>query len=282
MTSVIISGSDGFIAKHLIKKISKKKIKVIKMGKIFGDVSKKNTWDKLPSADVVIHLAGKTFVPDSWKNPKIFFNSNVTGTKMALDYCKKNDAKLIFLSSYMYGNTKKLPTNERAKINANNPLAVTKKKAEDLCRVYSKKYNLKTIILRPSNVYGPNQKSFWLIPEMINKFKKKNITINNLLIKRDMIFVFDLVDAIIKSIYLKNKFEIINIGSGKSYSIGKIIKLMQKKFNKKILIKNNNTIRKNEIIETQLDITKAKKILKWKPFWNLENGLNHTIKLNKK
>ena len=279
MLNVIVSGSDGFIAKHLISKLSKKKkIKVIKMGKSFGDISKKNTWKKLPSANILVHLAGKTFVPKSWKNPEKFFQSNVLGTSMALEYCRKHNTKLIFLSSYLYGNPDKLPTDEKTKIKINNPLALTKKLAEEICKSYSKRYKLKTIILRPSNVYGPHQNPFWLIPEIINKAKKRKITINNINIKRDLIFVADLVEAIIKSIYLNNNFEIINIGSGKSYSISSVIKVIKKIYNKKIFIRNRNIKRKKEIMNTKLDIKKAKKILKWEPVWNLESGIRHTIR----
>jgi nucleoside-diphosphate-sugar epimerase len=281
MISVVISGSGGFIGKHLISELSKQKIKIIKMSKIFGDISKKKTWEKLPEANVLVHLAAKTFVPESWKKPKEFFNTNVTGTKMALEYCRKYNTKIIFISSYMYGNAKKIPTSEKNKIIANNPLAKTKKKAEELCQTYAKRYGIKTIILRPSNVYGPNQKSCWLIPEIIKKIKKKTIFVNNLDIKRDMIFVHDLVRAIIKCIFLDKKFDIINIGSGNSYSIASIFKTLQKVTNKKIFIKSRNLTRKNEIMKTQLNIEKAKKLLKWKPLWSLERGLKFIIKEKK-
>ena len=281
MISVVISGSGGFIGKHLIAELSKQKIKIIKMNKIFGDISKKKTWEKLPEANVLVHLAAKTFVPESWKKPKEFFNTNVTGTKMALEYCRKYNTKMIFISSYMYGNAKKIPTSEKNKIVANNPLAKTKKKAEELCQTYAKRYGIKTIILRPSNVYGPNQKSCWLIPEIIKKIKKKTISVNNLDIKRDMIFVADLVRAIVKCIFLDKKFNIINIGSGNSYSIASIFKTLQKVTNKKIFVKNKNLTRKNEIMKTQLNIKKAKKILKWNPLWSLERGLKFIIKEKK-
>ena len=242
---------------------------------------KKKTWEKLPEANVLVHLAAKTFVPESWKKPKEFFNTNVTGTKMALEYCKKYNTKIIFISSYMYGNAKKIPTSEKNKIIANNPLAKTKKKAEELCQTYAKRYGIKTIILRPSNVYGPNQKSCWLIPEIIKKIKKKTISVNNLNVKRDMIFVDDLVSAIIKCIFLNKKFDIINVGSGNSYSIASIFKTLQKVSNKKIFIKSRNLTRKNEIMKTQLNIEKAKKLLKWKPLWSLERGLKFIIKEKK-
>ena len=110
------------------------------------------------------------------------------------------------------------------------------------------------------------------------KFKKKIIIVNNFNIKRDLIYVVDLVEAIIKSIYLNNNFEIINIGSGKSYSIRSIIHVIQKIYHTKISVKNRNIVRRKEILQTKLDIKKAKKILKWKPIWSLEEGLRYTIK----
>ena len=62
MKKIIISGSEGFVGKHLISKLSKnKKIKLIKMNRKFGDIKKKYTWRKLLSADVLIHLAGQSF-----------------------------------------------------------------------------------------------------------------------------------------------------------------------------------------------------------------------------
>jgi nucleoside-diphosphate-sugar epimerase len=282
MSRIIISGSDGFIGKHLVAKISKnKKYKLTKMGKKMGDISKKETWDKLPKAKILIHLAAKTFVPDSWNNSEKFFETNVLGTLMALEYCKKNKAKIIFLSSYLYGNADKFPTNENEKIKIDNPYSLTKKTAEDFCKLYSREHGVNAIILRPSNAYGPKQKIFFLIPDMLKKLKKKKIIVNNIYIKRDLIYISDLVDAIIKSLSLKSRFDIINIGSGKSYNIKKIILTLQKICGVYYPIKNKGLKRPNEILSTQLNINKAKKILKWKPLYNLENGLKSTL-YNKK
>ena len=121
------------------------------------------------------------------------------------------------------------------------------------------------------------QKVHFLIPEIINKLKKKKIIVNNINIERDFVYVSDLVDAIIKSIFLKKKFEIINIGSGKSYKISEIIDILQKIKRTDIVVKNRGIYRPNEILFTKLDIKKARKILNWKPQWNLEKGLRNII-----
>ena len=278
MIKILVSGSDSFVGRHLIARLSKKrKIKLIKMNRKSGDVINKKTWDNQVATNVLIYLAGKTYVPESWEKPEEFIETNIMGVTRALEYCKKNKTKMIYISSYMYGKADKLPTSENAKIKINNPLALSKAMAEEICKFYSKNYGVKTIIIRPSNIYGPDQSSFWLMPQILKKFKSKKILMNNLNIKRDLIYIVDFIKAVTKSIYVNKKFEIINIGSGRSYSIIEIIKTIQRISKKNITIKSKNIRRKNEILQTKLDITKAKKILKWKPLWNLEKSLKYLI-----
>jgi len=278
MIKILVSGSDSFVGRHLIARLSKKrKIKLIKMNRKSGDVINKKTWDNQVATNVLIYLAGKTYVPESWEKPEEFIETNIMGVTRALEYCKKNKTKMIYISSYMYGKADKLPTSENAKIKINNPLALSKATAEEICKFYSKNYGVKTIIIRPSNIYGPDQSSFWLIPQILKKFKSKKILMNNLNIKRDLIYIVDFIKAVTKAIYVNKKFEIINIGSGRSYSIIEIIKTIQRISKKNITIKSKNIRRKNEILQTKLDITKAKKILKWKPLWNLEKSLKYLI-----
>ena len=143
MSNIVISGSNGFIGKHLVSKLSRnKKYKLIKMDRDLGDISNEKTWKKLPKAKILIHLAAETFVPNSWNNFEEFFETNVLGTFMALEYCKVHKSKIIFLSSYLYGNADKLPTKENAEIKIQNPYSLTKKTAEDICEFYSKKYDI--------------------------------------------------------------------------------------------------------------------------------------------
>ena len=252
MKKIIVSGARGFVGKHLTTRLLKNKnIKLIKMDRKLGNVKNKYTWNKLASANVLVHLAGMSFLPDTWASPEKCIQSNVLGTIMALEYCKAHKTQMIFVSSYMYGNPDKLPTNEKAKMKINNPLALSKSLGEEACKFYAKSYGLKVIILRPSNIYGPGQKNSFLIPDMINKFKMKKIVVNNLNIKRDLIYISDFVEAIIKSISLKNNFQIFNIGSGKSYSIKEIIEILKELNKKDFSLINKNISSKNQIINTQ-------------------------------
>ena len=82
-----------------------------------------------------------------------------------------------------------------------------------------------------------------------------------------------MVEAIIKTIDLKEKFEIINIGSGVSYSVFQVIETIQKIKGTNFKIKSTEEIREDEIMDTKADIKKAKKLLDWSPVWTFEKAI---------
>jgi|TARA_B110000438_G_scaffold170216_1_gene162685 UDP-glucose 4-epimerase len=274
--SILITGATGFIGKHLIKKIPNYNIAVDHNGKNI-DLRIRSKVLKIKRADIVIHLAGK--IP-SKKNysENIFFEHNVLGTLNILEYCvKKKIKKMIFVSSYVYGIPKKNPINENHLVKPHNIYAKSKVLSEELCKIYSEKYQIQIIILRPFNIYGNLQKDNSLISNMIKSIKNNNqITIFNKNNKRDYLFIDDLIDAIIKLIDYKCEFEIFNIGSGKSYSFENVIKLFEKNTKKKIKRKYEKS-KINNISKIQADINKIKKEIDWDPKYSLVEGLEKII-----
>lgn len=277
--SILVTGATGFIGKHLIKKIPNYKIAVDHNGKNV-DLRIRNKVLKIKRADIVIHLAGK--IP-SKKNysQNIFFEHNVLGTLNILEYCvKKKIKKMIFVSSYVYGTPNKNPINENHQIRPHNIYAKSKVLSEELCKIYSQKYKIQIIILRPFNIYGNLQKDDSLISNIIKSIKNnKQITIVNKNNKRDYLYIDDLIDAIIKLIEYKCEFEIFNIGSGKSYSFEKVIELFENKTKKKISRKNEIS-KINNIPKIQADISKIKKEINWNPKYSLVEGVEKIISKN--
>ena len=92
------------------------------------DITLSETFDHLAQEriDHIFHLAGKTFVPKSWETPKVFYETNVMGTVNVLEYCRKKVIPLTYVSAYLYGLPKSLPTSEEAGIQPNNPYAHSK------------------------------------------------------------------------------------------------------------------------------------------------------------
>lgn len=278
MNSILVTGSTGFIGTHLLKTLNKRNDFVYSASRNDGDISLTQTWNSFPDCDIVIHLAGKSFVPDSWTDVYGYSQTNLLSTIAALEYCKNKNARLIFLSSYLYGNPVSLPISENAPLIIQNPYALTKKWAEESCEFYSNNYNIPVTIIRPFNVYGPGQSSSFLLPQIINQIKsKKEIKLKDLTPKRDYIYITDLINAIIKAIDTNLGFELFNIGSGVSYSVEEIVSIIQKIFGLNLPVLSEDTIRKGEIMNTIADISKANQILNWAPTYSIYDGLKETI-----
>ena len=278
MNKILITGATGFIGKELISKLRFSKYDIIKVNSSNGNISDKATWLQFEPADVLIHLASHTYVPDSWKEPYKYIKTNFYGTICALEYCRQHNVRMIYLSSYLYGNSKLLPTPESAELISNNPYGLSKKFSEEACKFYADFYGIKTTILRPFNVYGPEQPEKFLIPTIISQARNgKVIVVKDLKPKRDYVYLEDLVDAIIKVIDTPLDFDIFNIGSGVSYSVEELINIIQNIIGTDLKVEITSETRNSEIMDTQADIIKAWNILGWKPKYSLEVGLNKII-----
>lgn len=279
MLDILITGSKGFIGKHLVSYLNvKNNYNLITISSNDGDICDIETWNKLPKVDVIVHLAASTYIPHSWENPNLFINNNFNGTINALNFAKKHNSKFIFLSTYLYGNPLKLPVNETSKIDANNPYSFSKLIAENACQFYSKYFDLHITILRPFNIYGPGQNNNFLIPTLINQLNNSNeITIQDGEPKRDYLYIDDLINAISLVIENNFKFEIFNLGFGKSYSINEVVNILKIIKKKDITIIDNKIRRVNEIMNTIADINKAKNLLNWKPEITMIEGLAKVV-----
>ena len=163
--------------------------------------------------------------------------------------------KLIFPSTYVYGNPKYLPIDENHPIESTNPYSESKIAAERLCIFYKEKYELDVKILRLFNIYGIGQDSNFLIPKIIEQAFLGEINLENSAPKRDFVYLDDVISAHIKAGSVNHKDKIIfNIGSGKSISVDKVAKLIAKKIGNDIKIKYSGNIRKGEISNTIANI----------------------------
>ena len=274
--TILITGSSGFIGKNLIKKIPKYSTTIEKNGEKI-DLRDKEKVLKLKRVNTVIHLAGKTPYSKKLSNNEIF-EHNILGTLNILEYCVvKKVEKLIFVSSYVYGNSKNIAISEKHVVQPHNTYAKSKYLAEELCKDYAKRFGIKVVILRPFNLFGDLQKKGFLIPNIIQCIKNNNsMLITNKNNKRDYLLIDDFIDVILKMIDFDCKFEIFNIGSGKSYSFEKIINLFEKKSGK-IIKKEYKISKKNNIPKIQANISKISKKTGWNPKYNFEEGVEKIL-----
>ncbi len=276
---VIVTGSSGFIGRHLIRELEKRNANIVKLDLHNGyDLSIWENVRRIEKFDIAYHLAAKIYIPDSYKRPLEFYRTNILTTLYMLELCRLYNAKMIFPSSYVYGKPKYLPIDEIHPVEGFNTYAQTKIICEKICEGYSRDHNVKVIILRPSNCYGNGQNINFLIPKIIQQARTKKIQLNDPNPKRDFIYIDDLVDAFIKAaLYFESNFEIFNIGLGKSYSVKEIVTFIINNFPDEIKVKFLSSDRKIEIMDTVYDVNKAKQKLNWTPKVGLKAGCKKLI-----
>lgn len=278
---VAITGSSGFIGHYLVQEFRNLNIDLLLLDISTGiDVCDWEAIKTIKGIDVFIHLANLTYVPDSYLYPHRFYNVNYISTLNILELCRLNNSKMIYLSSYVYGNPNYVPIDEKHPIQGFNPYSRSKIICEQLCEGYSRDFNVPVVIFRPFNIYGKGQNGNFLIPSLIRQIDSGKIVVNDFRPKRDYIHVVDVVNAIVKAVFCKlpNPLETFNLGFGMSFSVQEVIDILKKYAGKDIEIECINNCRQNEVLNTVANIDKAKIKLGWEPHVNLENGLFEILK----
>jgi len=275
MTKILVTGHEGVIASNLIKKLTNCEIIIDSINGRRIDLQNNEEVMKIEPVDTVIHLGGKTEKGLEWKE---YFENNIIGTLNILKYCiKKNIKKIIFVSSYVYGNPKYSPIDEQHQISPHNLYTKSKFLAEELCKIYSEKYKLNVIILRPFNIFARSMNKDYLISNLIESVNtKKTVTITNRTSKRDFLYIDDFIELILKIKDYDFKYEIFNVGSGISYSFNEIIEIIEKTTSKKLNLRYEND-EKSFIHDITADISKIKKITKWNPKLSFQEGLEKEL-----
>jgi GDP-4-dehydro-6-deoxy-D-mannose reductase len=274
MINIIVTGATGFIGKHLVPRLRVDGHKVYPVASKYGDIAEPTTWRGFPDANVVVHLAARTFVPDSWSRSAEYLRINLLGTVQALEFCRTQGARLVFLSSYMYGEPKFLPITESAELAARNPYALSKLLAEKACQFYAENFGVRVTILRPFNAYGAGQSPTFIVPSIIAQaLTGATIRVMDLAPKRDYIYVKDLVEVISTVINSNSGDGIFNIGSGISHSVAELIAAIQGVLGTTLLVEAAAERRTGEIMDTVADITAARHALGWEPRFSLHEGL---------
>lgn len=227
---ILVTGSSGFVGTNLVSKLSKKH-KIVKYDLVDGQniLDTKLLSRKMRGVDLVIHLAAFISASESWEKPKEYFENNVLGTVSVLETMKKEKVgKMIFFSS------------AAAIATPMTPYGLTKKTCEAVMDLY--KNAIKSIIIRPENIYGKNQKANYgyVIHNFINAVRmgRPVIIYGDGKQSRDFVYVDDVVDTV-DHLIKKNIYEgTISVGTGKSTSVLKLAKLISKALNKELKIEH--------------------------------------------
>jgi UDP-glucose 4-epimerase len=267
---ILICGGTGFIGQKLVKELLRQGREV----RVFqGDIlNKKELMPAMEKADIVVNLVGSF--------DKDIYLLNVLASANLLEVSKEfNIEKIIFISSQtVYGEYSGRQFTESDPAEPITEYGLSKYLAEQIYRFYSKKYNMPTVILRLSNVYGPGQKKGVIFNFINAVLKDQSVTIyGNGKQQRDFLYLDDAVDGIVKSIDYKLKgFDIFNIPGPKTHSLLKVLALIEENFKKKVNVKFLKS-EKEDVRCMSSNYQKAEDFLKYKPKISLEKGIKEII-----
>jgi len=280
MNKVLVTGAAGLIGRALASTLREAGHTVLELNRADGDVAEAPTWAPLPAVDHVFHLAGRSYVPDSWLDPTGFIQANVTGTMRALDYCRSTGARLVLASTSIFGAPARLPVREDDAVQPSNPYALSKFLAERACAFYASHANVAVTIARFVNIFGPGQRAEFLIPTIIDQVRRRDIIrLKALSPRRDFLFLDDAVTALVRAMAPATGLRIVNIGSGVSHSVREVADIIQAAAGTNLAIASEENERPNEIPDVRVDITRARTLLGWTPRYSLSEGIARMLQM---
>lgn len=234
--------------------------------------------------DVVVNFAAETHVDRSIVEPELFLRTNVMGTGILLDMCRKYGSKRFHQVSTdeVYGDLpieSKMLFDEQASIKPNNPYAASKASADLLVLAYYKTFGIHVTISRCTNNYGPCQFSEKLIPVIIsNALAGRSIPIygtgNNV---RDWLYVDDHCMAIDLIVHKGISGEVYNIAANNdlnNLAVAGIV-LQELKIGDELITLVADRLGHDR--RYALDASKIKRQLGWKPCTSFIEGIKKTI-----
>jgi UDP-glucose 4-epimerase len=300
----LITGGAGFIGSNIAEELVRRKqqVRILdnfttgkvehiepfvnKIEVIKGDIREEKDLRKaLKDVDCIFHQAALRSVPRSVDDPLSTNDVNITGTLKLLMVAREMGVKRVVYasSSSAYGDSKLIPQKESHAPSPISPYAVAKLSAEYYCRMYAKTFGLETVSLRYFNVFGPRQdpesKYSAVIPKFIEAaLKNETIEIHgDGKQSRDFTYIDNVVQAnILAAMTPGISGEVFNIACNESNSVLDIAKGIEKIMGQKVAIKHTPA-RAGDVRKTCADISKAKKLLKFKPKIGFDDGLKKTF-----
>ena len=299
MSKVLITGGAGFIGRAVTKKLADEGLDVVTfdlrepvklIGRhITGTIMYTDELQKaMKGCDYVVHLAAMLGVQNTETNRTGCLEVNNEGTRNVFEACLKAKVKKIVFasSSEVYGEPYHNPVSEKEPVMPKSIYAVTKLTGEEYARAYKEEFGLDFVITRFFNAYGPGQLPKFVMPRYIQS------VINN---ERPTVFgagtqsrCFCHVDDTAQGVFLALTKpaavgQTFNIGNDKTeISMAdlarKVIKISGRKLEPLyVKMKDSDRTEAREIMKRTVDISKARKVLGFKPTIGLDEGIKNIL-----
>jgi dTDP-glucose 4,6-dehydratase len=249
------------------------------------DSKKVNEIIKNGEFDTVVNFAAESHVDRSISNPEVFAVTNIIGTQVLMDACRRNDVKKFHQVSTdeVYGDLPldrpEMTFREDSPLHPSSPYSASKAGADLLVMAYHRTYGLTTTISRCSNNYGPYQFPEKLIPKTI-MLASRNEPIplfGNGENVRDWLHVADHCSAIDLIISKARSGEIFNVGANNERRNIDVVRLILKEMGKEEGLIEFVNDRPGHDKRYSVDAGKIKNELGWRPHYDFERGIKETL-----
>ena len=239
-----------------------------------------NTRQIYDGIDYVFHLAAESRIQPTINDPVLAVETNALGTARVLQCSREAGVKKVMYSSTSsaYGLKNESPLREDMPIDCLNPYSVSKVAGEELCKMYTNLFGLKTVIFRYFNVYGDREPTKGQYAPIVGLFLRQLAAGETLTIvpdgtqRRDFTHVDDIVQANILAMQVDHDHygEIFNVGTGTNNSILELADMISD--NQKFI-----EPRIGESYITLADNSKIKNVLGWNPTIKIEDYIKEKL-----
>ena len=300
----VVTGGAGFIGSHTVDELVKRGHGVVVLDDLsagkeenLAEVRNKITFMKgsitdletvqkaMQQADYVIHLAARTSVPRSVKDPLETNRVNVDGTLNVLVAARDNKVKRIVFaaSSSAYGETPTLPKVETMHPVPISPYGVSKYVGELYAYAFGRCYGLETVCLRYFNIFGPRQDPDSPYSGVLSRFAtaflegEQPVVFGDGEQTRDFTYVENAVQANLLACETPGvSGRVFNVGTGGRVSLNQTLELLRDISGKNLQAKHEPA-REGDIRDSQADITQAREALGYEPTVDFAEGLQRTF-----
>ncbi len=227
----------------------------------------------------VINEAARAGVRYSMENPFVYLTTNSGGNLNLLELCRRNGVEKYVLASTssLYAG-QEMPFKENLPVNTPiSPYAASKKAGETMAYTYHYLYGLDVSIVRYFTVYGPAGRPDMSVFRFV-KWIKEGVPLEIFgdgTQKRDFTYVDDIASGTIKALK-PTGYEIINLGNNTPHELNELIEMIENGLGKKST-RRNLKFSMADMDATWADISKARRLLGWRPEVNLSEGISRTI-----
>jgi GDP-4-dehydro-6-deoxy-D-mannose reductase len=295
MKRLYITGASGFVGQHIARTVADGGFGQCVLHAMPDDLDIRDSKALHASLaavqpDWVIHLAARSFVPDSFADPRETLDVNLFGTLSLLCALREMNfsGRLLYVSSGdVYGAVPEsaLPVSESRWPEPRNPYAVSKLSAETLCLQWHRSEQLDVIVARPFNHIGPGQSERFVVPALARQVARiaaglqdPSLVVGDIDVTRDFSDVRDVVRAYAAILGRGQAGQTYNVGSGREVTVRSILQTLCAQAQvEPTVVSDSARLRPSEQRRMVADCGRLRQDTGWEPAISLETSLQQIL-----